>query len=446
MKIEPGAQVTPNVRLVRRLGEGGMGEVWVAEHTALGTEVAVKFLLGDYAQDPAARSRFSQEAAAASQVKSAHVVKVHDYGITDSDVPFIVMEMLEGTDLARRLELEKKIPPADMLEIVRQLCKALERAHERGVIHRDIKPENVFLTNEGGDLFVKLLDFGIAKTETVLRKTTGNRRSTMAGESLGTPYYMSPEQFRSAKSIDARSDLWAVGVLVYEALTGVLPFVAETVSALAILVNECKAPPPTSVDPSLPAALDAWFAKACAREPNDRFQTARELSSALRVALGAAPEASDASTSGARRVVISQVDAAEAARLSFRDTTFATAGGEQATRKRAATPIIATLVVLAAVAGTGVWLAQSHRAAQPPASQPLPTDTPSPTATATATATAPATATVAATVTATATAAVTATASFPRAVPSHHASVQPSATAPATSASAKPKERHGDIW
>jgi serine/threonine-protein kinase len=267
MKIEAGASVTPNVRLLRPRGEGGMGAVWVAEHLTLGTEVAVKFLHGEYAEDSNARARFSQEAAASSRVKSAHVVKVHDHGITDTNVPFIVMELLEGTDLSKRIRAEKTIPCGELLAIVSQLCKALARAHESGVIHRDIKPENVFLSSEGGEVFVKLLDFGIAKTEVTMLRTADTRRSTLAGQSLGTPYYMSPEQFRSAKQIDLRSDLWSVGVLVYEALTGVLPFVADTVSALAIVVNEGAAVPPSKINPALPAAIDAWFAKACAPWP-----------------------------------------------------------------------------------------------------------------------------------------------------------------------------------
>ena len=352
MKIEAGASVTPNVRLLRPLAEGGMGAVWVAEHLTLGTEVAVKFLLGDYAQDPNARARFSQEAAASSRVKSAHVVKVHDYGITDTEVPFIVMELLEGTDLAKRLVAEKRIPQAEVLAIVGQLCKALARAHESGVIHRDIKPENVFLASEGGEIFVKLLDFGIAKTETVLRKTTGDRRSTLAGQSLGTPYYMSPEQFRSAKQIDHRSDLWGVGVLVYEALTGELPFKGETVGALAIVVNEAVAAPPSKLAPNLPAALDAWFAKACARDPKDRFESAGALATGLRAAFGAitiSPEAG-LGVSGPR-MVISHPDIVTDDLAAMRATAFATAGGTTIDIPRRKLPVAAIVI------GTAVLVA-----------------------------------------------------------------------------------------
>ena len=333
MILEAGAHVTPNVRLRRHLGDGGMGAVWVADHLALGTEVAVKFLQGDYATDPSARARFSQEAAAASQVKSSHVVKIYDYGLTDSQVPFIVMELLEGIELSKRMEADRRVEPAVMVAIIKQLCRALERAHASGVIHRDIKPENIFLTNEGGDLFVKLLDFGIAKADRLANSTGSARKSTMAGVTLGTPYYMSPEQFRSSKEIDSRSDLWSVGVVVFEALTGELPFVADTHGALAIVIHDGVALAPTQVNPALPKSIDDWFAKACAHDPANRFQTARELADALSVALGEAPaRAATDSITSAPRIVVSHVDIHEANddALSMRQTAFATSGGPSA--------------------------------------------------------------------------------------------------------------------
>src|SRR5512142_903792 len=140
MEIVAGAQVTPKVRLLRALGEGGMGSVWVAEHDGLGCEVAVKFLIDEYANDESSRARFAQEAAASSRVKSAHVVKVYDFGVTDSGVPYLVMELLEGTDLRRLLEEREKLPPDELLAILTQLCGALERANEAEVVHRDVKP------------------------------------------------------------------------------------------------------------------------------------------------------------------------------------------------------------------------------------------------------------------------------------------------------------------
>ncbi len=283
-------QVTPSVRLERPLGSGGMASVWVAMHSGLDAEVAVKFLRGPHADDEKMRSRFAREAMAASRVKSAHVVKVHDAGVTEGGLPYLVMELLEGADLAKRLGAGP-IPHAETIAIVRQLCKALDRAHEAGVVHRDVKPENVFLGHEGGDIFVKLLDFGIAKSEMLLRHDAV-KRSTAVTELLGTPYYMSPEQMRSAKQIDYRSDLFSVGVVVYEMLTGTLPFQGETVSALAIAIDECAPAPPSTVEPSLPKAVDAWFATACARSPADRFASAGELAEELARALANAPEAS----------------------------------------------------------------------------------------------------------------------------------------------------------
>ena len=451
MKLEPGAQVTANVKLLRPLGEGGMGAVWVAEHLALGTEVAVKFLQGNYAEDPAARARFSQEAAAASKVKSSHVVKIYDYGITKTNVPFIVMEMLEGTDLARRIEKELVLPPAEVVTIVTQLCKALERAHEQNVVHRDVKPENVFLAHEGGDVFVKLLDFGVAKTDTIKGLTTGARRSTLAGESLGTPFYMSPEQFKSAKSSDARSDLWSVGVLVYEALTGRLPFMADTIGALAIVVNEASPAPPSTIEPSLPKAFDAWFAKACARDPKDRFQSARELASALAAVFGAALTPGIESGSY-RRVVISQIDPrelADAQHISMRDTSFATSGGSPAVPKRHGRTIaIGAAVVCAAVAVAFVTLQHSpaKTSAVTPSASPAATpsvgvvETHAEPAVAPPSASAPA---IASAASVEASSAVQAIAARPTAKPRTTSS--PAATA-APSASAKGPRHDRDIW
>ncbi len=365
MKLLPGAHVTGNVKLLRPLGEGGMGAVWVAQHLALGTEVAVKFLQGDVSSDPAMRSRFSREAAAASQVKSAHVVRIYDYGITETNVPFIVMEMLEGTDLSHRILTEHKLAPAEVVPIVSQLCKALASAHAQNVVHRDVKPANVFLTHEGGDVFVKLLDFGVAKADKL--GELDSRRSTMANESLGTPYYMSPEQFRSAKASDPRSDVWSVGVLVYEALTGKLPFEGETIGALAIAVNDAKPVPPCQVEPSLPPAFDGWFAKACAREPNDRFQTARELSDALAAVFAMAPSTAALDSGSHRRIVISHIDPrelADAERISMRETSFATSSQSLPNKSHARTIVIAAVIGCGAIGAAFFVL---HRSPAPPA-------------------------------------------------------------------------------
>ncbi len=317
-----------------------MGHVWVAEHRTLGTEVAVKFLGDDFMKNESIRGRFSREAAAAAQVKSSHAVKVYDHGVTESEVPFIVMELLEGVDLGTRIRTDHKLPPPFVAKIVTQLCKALQSAHDASVIHRDVKPDNIFLSNEDGDVFVKLLDFGVAKSDKVSEITL--KRSTMAGESLGTPYYMSPEQYKSSKETDCRSDLWSVGVVVYEALTGVVPFDAENLTSLAIIVNEGHAKPPTELDPSLPPGIDAWFAKACARKPADRFQSARELSDALHEALSleVTPRTSIADTSA--RIILAQQTGDSDQDLSLRETAFASTGTHQ--RKRSVSLILAVVL------------------------------------------------------------------------------------------------------
>jgi eukaryotic-like serine/threonine-protein kinase len=281
--------VTPSVKLVRPLGEGGMGAVWVAEHLALHTQVVVKFIASGLKGSKEAQERFSREAAAASQVKSPHVVQTFDHGITEDGVPYIVMELLEGRDLGEYLDQTAKVPPELVVEIIGQLARALDRAHERGIIHRDIKPGNIYLCDSGrsGEVFVKLLDFGIAKGVElgggILNRVDSG---TKTGSMIGSPFYMSPEQILGSKDIDHRSDLWSVGVVAYEMLTGRKPFDAETMGGLAIRIHSEPLPLATTANPDLPIAVDAWFARACARDVKARFATAKEMTEELARSLG----------------------------------------------------------------------------------------------------------------------------------------------------------------
>ena len=259
-----------------------MGAVWVAEHLALRTQVVVKFILGELASNPDALSRFEREAAAASQVKSPHVVQTFDHGCTKEGLPYIVMELLEGEDLGDYLDRHRRMEPQTVLSLVSQLSRALDRAHVKGIVHRDIKPNNIFLSEgEAGEFFVKLLDFGIAKGVDSVRLDSATRTGTV----MGSPFYMSPEQIVGAKEIGPRSDLWAVGVVAFEALTGVRPFEADSVGALALQIHAGERPRPTEKNPSLPATVDEWFEKACAREIDDRYGSAREMSEGLAAAL-----------------------------------------------------------------------------------------------------------------------------------------------------------------
>ena len=278
-----GMMVTPSVKLVRPLGEGGMGSVWVADHLALHTQVVVKFIADALKDSKEAVDRFSREAAAAAQVRSPHVVQTFDHGISADGVPYIVMELLEGRDLGHFLDREGKASPDLVVELLVQLGRALDRAHERGIVHRDIKPGNIFLCDSGsGDVFVKLLDFGIAKGVDVPHLDSG----TKTGAMIGSPFYMSPEQILGSKDIGPQSDLWSVGVVAYEALTGKKPFDAETMGGLAIRIHSEPLPLPSKANPALSPAVDAWFARACARTVRDRFNTGKEMAESLAAALG----------------------------------------------------------------------------------------------------------------------------------------------------------------
>jgi serine/threonine-protein kinase len=277
-ELQPGTPVTATIRLQRRLGAGGMGSVWVAEHLSLRTQVVVKFMAIELAASADAVERFSREAAAAAQVKSPHVVQMLDHGVTPTGVPFIIMELLEGHDLAKHLASRGRLSLGETAQIVGQVCKALARAHERGIVHRDIKPDNIFLcANPDGEIFVKLLDFGIAKSDSRFGVSSG----TKTGAMIGTPYYMSPEQVVGAKSIDSRTDLWSLGVVGYECVLGLRPFDEEVFGALAIRIHSGPIPVPSRVDPGVPPAFDWWFGRACARDVTARFATAKELADAL---------------------------------------------------------------------------------------------------------------------------------------------------------------------
>lgn len=278
--------VTPSVRLVRPLGHGGMGSVWVADHLALRTQVVVKFIASDLRDSKEANERFSREAAAAAQVKSPHVVQTFDHGFTPEGVPYIVMELLEGRDLGAVLEEHGVCEPALVVEIVGQLARALDRAHARGIVHRDIKPGNIFLCDGGGgEVFTKLLDFGIAKGVDAPKIDS----ATKTGSVMGSPYYMSPEQILGSRGLDHRSDLWSVGVVAFEALTGHRPFDAETMGGLAIRIHSEPLPVPSHLNPALSPHVDAWFARACARQASERFDSATEMADALASAVAGGP-------------------------------------------------------------------------------------------------------------------------------------------------------------
>jgi serine/threonine-protein kinase len=255
--LTPGQKITPSLRLVRPLGAGGMGSVWVADHFGLRTQIAVKFLSEALAANPDSLARFSREAAAASLVKSPHVVHMIDHGVTADHVPYIAMEMLDGEDLGGRLTSQGRLPPGQVATILTQVARALTRAHERGVVHRDIKPDNIFLSDGGGEAFVKVLDFGVAKID------APELSRTKTGTAVGTPYYMSPEQTMGAKTLDFRTDLWSLGVVAFEALTGRRPFQDTDCYKLFFCLEAC---PSSASDSGAAGDASADCASACASQ------------------------------------------------------------------------------------------------------------------------------------------------------------------------------------
>ena len=259
-----------------------MGSVWLADHLTLDTQVAVKFMSAALATDEAAIARFTREATAAAKIKSRHVVQTLDSGVTKDGVPFIVMELLLGEDLGARLERAGALSLDATATVLAHACKALTQAHQHGIVHRDIKPENIFFTESDGDTVIKLLDFGIAK-----RLGTESFSATASGSIMGTPLYMSPEQVVSSKTVQSASDLWSLGVVAYQSLTGALPFDGETLGAILIAINSATYMPPTERRPGLPAAVDEWMARALAREADSRFASAQEMADAFHVAIGA---------------------------------------------------------------------------------------------------------------------------------------------------------------
>ncbi|HZO12883.1 MAG TPA: serine/threonine-protein kinase, partial [Polyangiaceae bacterium] len=283
MPIQEGSYVTGSVRLVRLLGRGGMGSVWVAHHESLDAEVAVKFVAQELAErDPSLLERFRREAASSAKLKSPHAVKTFDHGVMKDGVPYIVMELLEGETLGARLAREGKLPPQQVAIVVTQVAHVLDEAHRLGVVHRDIKPDNIFLIAGGYELFVKVLDFGIAKQTTAAAATV-----TDTGAIVGTPQYMSPEQLLSTKSADYRADLWSLAVLAYHALTGQVPFRGETLPSLSIEICGGRFMPPSRLVQGLSQSFDDWFDRALDPEPARRFDSVLKMAELFgRVARG----------------------------------------------------------------------------------------------------------------------------------------------------------------
>jgi serine/threonine protein kinase len=274
-----GDLIAGKYRLEKVAGEGGMGIVYAAQHLVLRQRVAVKVLLPDAASSELVVERFAREAQAAARIQSEHVARVMDAGATATGAPFLVMEYLEGCDLEELLSVEGPLPLTDVVDYLMQALEALAHAHAVGLVHRDIKPANLFLAvrPDGGNV-IKMLDFGISKA---MRSTP--EQKVLTGQAvLGSPVYMSPEQLRNAKDIDARADIWSLGVVAYELLCGKPPFDGDGVGEIFAAILEKDPQPVHVVNWRLPPEVSAVIAKCLQRKPEDRWNDAAQLARALK--------------------------------------------------------------------------------------------------------------------------------------------------------------------
>ncbi len=288
-----GSLVSGKYRVGRLIGSGGMGTVWEGVHEALGTRVAVKFIKPAHAQASDARRRFEIEARAAAKLQSKHAVHVFDYGVTESGLPYIVMEYLEGESLSEALIRRGPMPAQEVALLIGQAARALVKAHAAGIVHRDLKPDNIFLAQSGEEsqdeddlpYTVKLVDFGIAKMfDEPIRgdsKAMPMGGPTQEGAVIGTPNFMAPEQLTVGGNPNALTDMWSLGACTFAAMTARIPFEGEVLGDIVLKVCAAPLPVPSKYNPDVPSGFDAWFARACNRDPAKRFQTAEELSQAL---------------------------------------------------------------------------------------------------------------------------------------------------------------------
>jgi serine/threonine protein kinase len=271
----PGDLLVGKYRLERVLGQGGMGIVYAAMHELLGQRVAVKLLVGATGGDAAAR--FLNEARAAARIQHENIARVMDVGTLPDGTPYMVLELLEGCDLERVLSREGRLPVATAVDHVLQALEAVAQAHALGIIHRDLKPANLFLTRRlDGSPQIKVLDFGVSKSDDMR-----SAAKTSAQAILGSPYYMSPEQMKSSRSVDRRADIWSVGVILFELLTAKYPFDGENVGELFAAILEATPTSPATYRPDCPPGLAAVILRCLTRDPALRYDGAPALAEAL---------------------------------------------------------------------------------------------------------------------------------------------------------------------
>ncbi|WP_394845611.1 protein kinase [Pendulispora brunnea] len=349
--LKPGVVLMQKYKIESVLGRGGMGVVVAALNMAIDQRVALKFLTSESQRSPSSVERFTREARAAGKLKSEHVAKVIDVGRVDFGSPYIVMELLEGGDLKQLLTDDGPLPVSRAVDYVLQAIDAVAEAHKHGIVHRDLKPANLFLTKrESGEPIIKLLDFGISKFQDVTDDSPDRPGITVTSSFLGSPAYASPEQCRSPKYVDARSDIWSLGAVLYELVTGKRPFRGGSEAEVFAAVLEHEPPPMRSLRSEIPSALEAVVSRCLRKKPEDRFPSVADLAVAL-VPLGTGQW---------------NACAERAVSLLGHDTTSVS----RERRRRSGRRFFIVAAILLAGTGAAV-VAMRHRAQVPPAPEPV---------------------------------------------------------------------------
>jgi serine/threonine-protein kinase len=365
--VQEGEILAGKYRVERVLGVGGMGVVVSALHIQLDERVALKFLLPEALSNPEAVARFAREARAAVKIKSVHVARVSDVGTLETGAPYMVMEFLQGQDLSQLLRERGPVPYPDAVDFVLQACEALAEAHALGIVHRDLKPANLFMIIAAdGAPCIKVLDFGISKV-TSPGSSDPDYGMTKTQAIMGSPLYMSPEQMTSSRGVDGRSDIWAMGTILFELVCGRPPFLGETMPQLCGMILQEPPPSPRQLRPDVPEGLEAAILRCLEKDRNRRFSNVGELAAAIapfgtRHAARSAERISKVlSTAG---ISSSQLDIQPAHPAAAAAATQSNFGNTTQTKRSGRTLLIALAVVGAAAAG-GAALYLRQPAAEP---------------------------------------------------------------------------------